>query len=84
MEVHHGGRSNTVTSEDELSRRPLDVGLRRDAPGILNGELRIEILPLRKNAPIYMAKSARPDGDDVASLESIETVYRYRTEFTSP
>ena len=61
----------------------LEVGLRRYAPEILTGDLRVEILPLRKDAPIYLAKEARPDFGDQQSEVSIgrvEIVPRYQIE----
>jgi hypothetical protein len=88
LRFHYAGDVARVTldgkliTDDFYNGRPLDVGLKRHAPGILDSELRIEILPLRKDAPIYMAKSARPDEENVAKLESIEAVCRYHVEFT--
>ena len=63
-----------------------DLGLRRHAPEILNGELRIEILPLRKDAPIYLAEKARPDfgdADSAVALSSVEFVYRDEVRLTA-
>ncbi|MFT3782932.1 MAG: family 43 glycosylhydrolase [Nibricoccus sp.] len=56
-----------------------DLGLARHAPEMVNGELKLEILPLRKDAPIYLADSAKPDfgnGESVAALTSVEIIYR--------
>ena len=48
-------------TDDFYNGNAFDIGLRRHAPEILNGDLRIAILPLRKDAPIYMAEKARPN-----------------------
>jgi hypothetical protein len=59
------------------------VGLRRYAPEITKGELRVAILPLRKDAPIYMAKEARPDlgsAESAVALERVEIVPRYQAQ----
>jgi hypothetical protein len=56
----------------EVSQR----GLRQLTPAIL---------PLRKNAPIYMARQARPDfggADNVVALKAVEIIPCYRTAYT--
>jgi beta-galactosidase len=61
----------------------LEVGIRRHAPDIFNGDLRIAILPLRKDAPVYMAKAAKPDFGDkesVVKLEAVEIIAHYQVE----
>jgi hypothetical protein len=66
-------------TDDFYNGNAFDIGLRRHAPDILNGDLRIAILPLRKDAPIYLAKEARPDfgsQQSVVSLNSIEIIPR--------
>lgn len=37
-----------------------EIGLRRHAPEILSGELRLEILPLQKDMPVFFEPGARP------------------------
>jgi len=54
--------------DDFYNGNPLEIGLRRHAPEILHGDLRIAILPLRQDAPIYLASSARPAFGDAASV----------------
>jgi hypothetical protein len=52
-------------------------------PDILSGNLRVEILPLRKDAPIYLAREARPDFGSqrsVLSLNGIEIIPRYQIQ----
>ena len=70
-------------TDDFYNGNALDIGLRRHAPDILKGDLRIAILPLRKDAPIYMAGEARPHfgkADSVAALQSIEIIPRYQLQ----
>jgi beta-galactosidase len=75
-----------LVTDDFYNGNKFDVGLRRHAPEILNGDLRVAILPLRKDAPIYMAKEAQPDfgkADSVVELRGIEIVPRYQAELTA-
>ncbi|HEX3719052.1 MAG TPA: beta-galactosidase [Verrucomicrobiae bacterium] len=92
LRFHYVGDVARVTldgkliTDDFYNGNALDVGLSRHAPGILASGLRIAILPLRKDAPIYMAQSARPDFANtsaIANLQSIEIVPRYQTQLTS-
>jgi len=64
--------------------REFDPGLNRYAPEILTGDLRLEILPLRRDAPIYIEPKDRPDfgkSDSLVKLQSIEIVKRDVVEF---
>lgn len=64
-------------TDDFYNGKPFDIGLRRHAPEILNGDLRIAILPLRKDAPIYMADAAKPGfgtKESVVNLDRVEIV----------
>jgi hypothetical protein len=72
-------------TDDFYNGSAWEIGLRRHAREILKGDLRIAILPLRKDAPIYMAKGARPDfggKESVAELRSATIVPRYQVELT--
>jgi len=72
-----------LITDDFYNGKPFDIGLRRAAPEILTGDLRIAILPLRKDAPIYLAKEARPDfanRSSIVSLNRIEILPRYQIE----
>ena len=60
-----------------------EIGVRRYAPEILTGDLRVEILPLRKDAPIMLATDARPDFEgkqSVGALSSMEIAARYQIQ----
>jgi hypothetical protein len=73
-------------TDDFYNGNGFDIGLRRHAPAILKGDLRIAILPLRKDAPIYMAESARPDfgaAASVAALQRIEIIPRSQLQLTA-
>jgi beta-galactosidase len=73
-------------TDDFYNGNAFDIGLRRHAPEIIGGDLRVAILPLRKDAPIYMADSARPDfqkADSVAALKSVEIIPRYQVQLTA-
>jgi hypothetical protein len=75
-----------LLTDDFYNGNVLEVGLRRHAPEVLAGDLRIAILPLRRDAvtgdkrKIFMAPSAIPEFDgeaSVARLEGVELVSRY-------
>ncbi|MGH7989796.1 MAG: beta-galactosidase, partial [Limisphaerales bacterium] len=75
-----------LVTDDFYNGNAFDIGLRRHAPDILNGDLRLAILPLRKDAPIYMAEKARPcfgKADSVVALQRIEIVPRYQLQLTA-
>jgi hypothetical protein len=57
--------------------REFDLGLRRYAPEIFGGNLQLEILPLQKDAPIYIEPKDRPEfgtNRTVLKLESVEII----------
>jgi hypothetical protein len=65
------------------SGREFDLGLNRYSPEILAGDLHLEILPLRKNAPIFLESKARPDfgaNESLAKLHSVEIINRQQVE----
>ncbi len=75
-----------LLTDDFYNGDAFEIGLRRYAPGILNGDLRVAILPLRKDAPVFMAPQARPafgDAASVAALERVEIVPRYQVQMTA-
>ena len=74
-----------LITDDFYNGNPLEIGLRRHAPEILKGDLRIAILPLRKDAPIYMADSSRPQFDtnnNLVLLRSVQLLPRCESRFT--
>jgi hypothetical protein len=74
-----------LVTDDFYNGNVFEVGLRRNAPEISKGDLRIAILPLRNDAPIYMAKEARPDfskADSAVALQGVEVVPRYQVQLS--
>jgi hypothetical protein len=72
--------SGKLLTDDFYNGNAFEVGLGRYASGILSGDLRLAILPLQKNAPIYLAKKAQPDfgtATSLAALSEMEIVPRY-------
>jgi hypothetical protein len=67
LRIHYVGDVARLTLNGKLlddnfySGREFDLGLKRYAPEILTGDLRLEILPLRKDAPIFLEPKAKPD-----------------------
>jgi len=68
-----------------------DIGLRRYGPEILHGDLRVAVLPLRKDAvtgpnpPIYLQEEARPpfgEKEMMADVSKAEIVPRYQVEIS--
>jgi hypothetical protein len=75
-----------LLTDDFYNGNAFDIGLRRHAPRILNGDLRIAILPLRKDAPIYLGKEARPDfgkTESLVELQRVEIIPRYQAQLTA-
>jgi hypothetical protein len=71
-------------TDDFYNGNAFDIGLRRHAPEILNGKLQIAILPLQKDAPIYMADKARPDfgnSDSLATIQRVEIIPQFHLQF---
>ena len=93
LRLHYAGDVARVSldgkllTDDFYNGNALDVGLGRHAPGILKGDLRVAILPLRQNTPIYLAREAQPDfgdGGSVAKLQRAELIPCYRAELKVP
>lgn len=91
LRVHYAGDVARATLGGKLitdnfyNGTTFDIGLRRHAPDILTGELQLSILPLRKDAPIYLADAARPSfkGDEgVAAIQKVEIIYRHEAQLT--
>ncbi len=75
-----GGR---LLDDNFYSGREFDLGLNRYAPEILAGDLRLEILPLRKDAPVFLEPKARPDfgaNGSLVELQSVEILRQGRGE----
>lgn len=73
-----------LIADNFYSGREFDLGLNRYVPEIFTGDLRLEILPLRKDAPIFLEPKAKPDfgtNETLLKLQSVEIVNRYAVEF---
>jgi len=76
-----------LLTDDFYNGNPLEVGLRRYAPEMVTGDLRVAILPLRADAPIYLAASSRPNfrgAGSVVALQGLEIIPRYTVQLTAP
>lgn len=92
LRIHYVGDVARVTLNGKLlddnfyNGRVFDLGLKRYAPGILHGDVRLEILPLRKDAPIYIPAESRPDfgkSGSIVKLTGMEIINRYETKLTA-
>jgi beta-galactosidase len=75
-----------LINDDFYNGRPLEIGLRRHAPEIMSGELELAVLPLRKDAPIYLpelAKSGFGTNDTAVALKSIAIIRNHQIELTA-
>jgi beta-galactosidase len=91
LRIHYVGDVARVTLNGRLmddnfyNGKTFDLGLKRFAPEILTGDLRLEILPLRKDAPIYLAEEAKPGFGKaaiVARVNRVEIINRYTAELS--
>ena len=89
LRIHYLGDVARLTLNGKLlddnfySGREFDLGLNRYAPEIFSGDLRLEILPLRKDAPIFLEPKARPDfggKESLVELQSVEVINRPTVE----
>jgi hypothetical protein len=74
-----------LITDDFYNGNPLEVGLQRHAPEILNGELTLQVLPLRKDAPILLPREAQPDWDgrdSIVELRAVEFIPRHTVQFS--
>lgn len=74
-----------LLTDDFYDGNVFEVGLRRYAPEILTGDLRVEILPLRQDAPIYLTKRPNFDGkQSIVTLDQIKIVPLYQIQMHAP
>lgn len=65
---------DTFITDDYSNGRPLDIGLWRHRVALAKEELKVLILPLRSDAPIFIPDDARPKEGSVAALDSAELI----------
>lgn len=71
---------NRLVTDDFYHGAPWEIGLSTISAGELRQGLRLEILPLRQDAPIYLAPGVRPaipPGGQAANLIRVELVPNY-------
>ncbi len=92
LRFHYLGDVARVTLEGRLltddfyNGNPRDLGLWRYAPAIARGDLQFAVLPLQKDAPIFLPVSARPDFStrtSVAELRSVQLIQATTTVLTA-
>ena len=81
LRIHYAGDVARVTlngrllDDDFYSGRTFEIGLQRYGPEILTGDLRLEILPLRKDAPIFFEPRMQPNfgtNETLCQLQAVE------------
>ena len=76
--IYAGGR---LITDDFYHGAPWDIGLKSIAAEDLKQGLELKILPLRQDAPIYLAEGARPAipaGGQVAQVTEVRVLPEYR------
>lgn len=73
-----------LIADDFYNGRAWEIGLKRFAPEVLRQGLRLAFLPLRKDAPVYIASEHRPGFGERESLLAVreiraEVVYQAQT-----
>ena len=80
LEVQYTGDVARISShgrlldDDFYNGKTWSIGLRRFAEPIRQGPLDLSILPLRKDAPIYLEDRDRPDFDAQSQMDKLGTL----------
>lgn len=80
--VYHNGR---LLTDNFYHGTPFDFGLNPHAPGIYDGELLLKVLPLRKDAPIYLLPEdwpVHPTEEGTAELREVQVIETGEVEVT--
>ena len=75
-----------LLTDDFYNGNAFEIGLKRYAPDIYRKELLLKILPLRKDAPIYLAKEAAPNFGDAESaliLKGVDVIENYEVQLNA-
>jgi hypothetical protein len=70
-------------TDDFYNGNAWEIGLKRLGPAAYTDGVTIKILPLQKNAPIYIQKDAMPDfknADSVVSLDRVDAIEQHHVE----
>ena len=76
-EVARGYLDGKLLTDNFYNGSPFDTSLKGYGPDAAKKDLLLKILPLRKDAPIYLAKEAVPDfgsADSVARIKGVELI----------
>ncbi len=78
---------DTLLTDNFYNGNVFEIGLRRYAPEIYQKGLTLKILPLKKDAPIYLQKEARPDfgsAESFLQLSSVELIPEWKVHLVAP
>lgn len=90
LRIHYTGDvarlflGSTLLTDNFYNGKPFEIGLRRFAPEVYRQPLRLEILPLPKEAPIYLTHPIPPQAfgaKGAVHLESVEIIERHTARF---
>lgn len=76
-----------LIDDDFFFGRVWEIGLRRFAPAVLEKGLTLKILPLRRDAPVYIPEARRPrfdDRDAAVEIRSIHAEAEYEVAIPAP
>jgi beta-galactosidase len=74
-----------LMADDFYNGKAWEIGLKRFAPQVLEKKLVLKILPLHKDAPIYIAPEYRPDfnhADEALELRGVRLEGKYERQVT--
>jgi hypothetical protein len=86
LRIHYTGDVARLTlngrllNDDFYNGTVFEIGLRRYAPEIASGDLRLEILPLQKAMPVYFEPGCRPEFNSEGTALRIDRAEIHCTE----
>lgn len=86
LRIHYTGDVARLTlngrllTDDFYSGSVFEIGLRRYAPELASGDLRLEILPLQKDMPVYFEPGVRPEFNSDGTALRIDRAEIHHTE----
>jgi hypothetical protein len=69
-----------LLTDNFYNGNPFELGVKRFAPEIYQGNLTVRILPLRKDAPIYLPKAAYPEFGEAESAVILPQIDVYEKQ----
>lgn len=76
---------NELLTDNFYNGNPFEIGINRFISSISQNDLLLKILPLRKDAPIFLATEARPDfgsNESICKILNIELIQIHTIELT--